>query len=165
MTAAGGAVEVPTELEQLPTAVGLELVGEWIRIEAERAEQFYLGTYLDLSYGETIGDGYPDGLVEGFNVLGLLDWLSSELVGRWYGLNYGLDRVRFTRPITIHDRIRLRLRIADVRERGTGFLVTYDAVVEVEGADGPGMVATWLVLLLPEPATADETAGKPSCTT
>ncbi|WP_432975916.1 hypothetical protein [Dactylosporangium sp. CA-233914] len=156
MSAPNTTAKVPSHLTEFPGAVGLEFVGDWVQIEPERAEQFYLGTYLDRSYGESLGDGYPDGLIEGFNVLGLLDWMSSELIGRWYGFNYGLDRVRFTKPITLHDRIRLRLRVADARERGYGYLVTYEATVELEGSEKPGMVATWLVLLLPEPHPYDE---------
>lgn len=139
-----------SQLSELPSLEGRELVGEWMQIDAARERQFYIGTYLDQSYGETVGPGYPDGMVEGFQLVGMLDHLSAQLVGRWYGFNYGLDRVRFVSPVTVHDRIRLRLVVAEVDPRDAGFLMTYDATLEVQGREKPGMVARWLVLLLPE---------------
>lgn len=140
----------PASIGDFPGVVGETYVGDWFRIDAQRQDGFYRGTYLDLRYGESMTDIYPEGLVEGFHQLALLDHLSAELVGGWHGYNYGLDRVRFPSPLTVHDDTRLRLTVADCTPRDGGFLVRYDARLEVRGREKPSMIAEWLVLLLPE---------------
>ncbi len=144
-----------SRLEDLPSLAGTELLGAWLRIDIGRERKFYEGAYLDLTYGADRGPGYPDGLVEGFHLVALLDHLSAQLLGRFYGFNYGLERVRFVSPVTVDDQVRLRLLVAEVTPRDDGFLVTYDCTLEVEGRDRPGMVARWLVLLLPQPEGED----------
>jgi len=62
-----------------------------------------------------------------------------------FPLNYGFDRVRFVAPVPVGSRLRGRfvLRAADVigpQQRQT----TYEATVEIEGADRPALVARWL---------------------
>ena len=139
----------PGVLADLRALEGRELVGDWLQVDPEREGQFFRGAYLDLTYGEGLGPEYPEGLVEGFHLLALLDYLSAAILGRFHGFNYGLDRVRFVSPVTVHDRVRLRLHVDTVAPRGEGFLVTYDCTLEVEGRDRPGLVARWLVLLQP----------------
>lgn len=140
---------LPESLDQWPGMQGRTLVGEWFSIDPKRQQDFYTGTYLDQTYGPSIGEMYPEGIVEGFHQLGLLDYLVAELVGRWHGYNYGLDQVRFLRTLTIDERIRIRLLVSEVQPRGEGYRVTYEVTMEVEHAQKPCMVAQWIVLLLP----------------
>lgn len=148
----------PTEptiraLADWPSAVGAEYFGPWMRIDTERHTQFWRGTYLDIAYkGTDCGPEYPPGMVEGFHLLSMLDYMSAELVGTWYGFNYGLNRVRFLSTTTTDDEFRLILKVASVKERGNGYLVNYDAVIEAKGHPRPAMAASWLVLLLPRPS-------------
>lgn len=139
----------PTTLDQWPQMLGRTLVGQWLSIDPTRQQDFYTGTYLDRSYGPSLGEMYPEGIVEGFHQLGLLDYLVAELVGRWHGYNYGLDKVRFLRPLTVDERIRIHLEVTDVQPRDEGYKVSYAVKMEVENADKPCMVAQWIVLLLP----------------
>lgn len=146
--------EMPQSIDDFARLQGAEGVGEWFTIAADRQAEFYRGTYLDLRYGETMTDIYVDGIVEGFHQLALLDYLSAEVMGKWHGFNYGLDRVRFVSPLTIHERVRLRLGISDVSSRGEGTLVCLDATLEIEHKAKPAMVAAWRVLLMPEDTVA-----------
>src|SRR5688572_20502647 len=91
----------PTQLADFLSLVGQEFVGPWHKQSRARQEAFYQGTYLDLTYGDELGAEYPEGLVEGFQQLGMLDWLSAEVIGRWHGFNYGFDKVRFLHPLTV----------------------------------------------------------------
>ena len=141
--------ELPVHLDQWAQMTGRSYTGEWLSLSPERQQDFYTGTYLDQTYGATIGDFYPDGIVEGFQQLGMLDYLVAQVVGRWHGFNYGLDKVRFLRPLTIDERIRILLHVAAVERRGEGYRVEYEITMEVENADKPCMVAHWVVLLLP----------------
>lgn len=136
-------------LEDFEKKIGSEFVGPWREQSADRRQSFYHGTYLDLTYGESLGPTYPTGLVEGFQMLGMLDWLSADVIGRWDGFNYGLNKVRFIRPLMVDQTIRLRLRIADVAQRKAGYLVTYDTQIEERDSGAVVMAAEWLVLLMP----------------
>ena len=65
-----------------------------------------------------------------------------------FALNYGYDRVRFIRPVTVGSRIRGRLVLDAVRSKGDGrYLVENEVTLEVEGSDGPHLAARWLFLV------------------
>lgn len=150
------------ELDDLPGMTGSEFVGEWFQVDREHHELFFRGTYLERVYDTTLS-GYPEGMIEGFQLLGLLDYLTYQLMhpedGPWYGYNYGLNRVRFVSPVTVHDRIRLRCKVAEVSTRNRGYLVRFSTVLEVEHRDRHGMTAEWLILALPRDGA--EVAGAP----
>ena len=111
---------------------------DWMHVDPERARR-------ELPHGGTISFG--------FYTLSLLTAFSHE-VGLWpdgadYGLNYGLNRVRWMAPVPVGRRIRGRfvLEAFDPHPSG-GFLSTTRATVEIEGQDKPAMVAEWLGLFM-----------------
>ncbi|HRO29854.1 MULTISPECIES: MaoC family dehydratase [Micrococcaceae] len=60
-------------------------------------------------------------------------------------VNYGLDKVRFTSPVKVGSRIRMKGSIADVQEvKGNGLHIVVDSVIEIEGEERPAVVATFL---------------------
>ena len=60
-------------------------------------------------------------------------------------VNYGLDKVRFTSPVKVGARIRMTVTIAEVSEvRGNGLHLVADATIEIEGEEGPAVVARFL---------------------
>jgi len=63
-------------------------------------------------------------------------------------VNYGLDRVRFVSPVRAGARIRNRVTIVSVEDRGMGrWLLTTENTVEIEGEEKPAVVAVQLVML------------------
>jgi acyl dehydratase len=70
--------------------------------------------------------------------------LQIDGVGR--GLNYGLNKVRFTGVTPVGSRIRLREKVSSVEPRGSGILVTFNLIFELEGSDRPVCVAEALCL-------------------
>jgi acyl dehydratase len=106
---------------------------QWIHVDVERAKK-------DMPGGKTIAHGYL--------TLALVPRLAQTLVkvtGRKRGLNYGSNKVRFTAAVPAGSRIRLRsFRIRSVEPvdgSGSGFRVTSEATVEVEGQERPALVA------------------------
>lgn len=90
-------------------------------------------------------------IVQGFLLLALFTRLAERALPPVEGLaflvNYGFDRVRFLRPVLVGSRVRLRLRLADVRAREQGqWVLALDAELELEGADLPAVAARWLFL-------------------
>jgi acyl dehydratase len=67
-------------------------------------------------------------------------------------LNYGTNKMRFITPVRSGARMRARITLADVEDKGGGrVLMTTRHVVEIEGEDKPALVADTLALLLGRP--------------
>ena len=61
------------------------------------------------------------------------------------GVNYGLNKVRFTAPLPSGERIRARFVLAKYESLpGNGVQNTWNVSVEREGGDKPVLVAEWL---------------------
>ena len=105
---------------------------QYIHVDPERAK--------DGPFGTTIAHG--------FLTLSLLIPMWSELfdvTGVSTKVNYGLDKVRFTSPVTVDSRIRMTVTITDVQEvKGNGLHLVADGTIEIEGQDRPAVVATFL---------------------
>ena len=61
------------------------------------------------------------------------------------GINYGLNRVRFVRPVPAGSRIRGRFTLVALEEIKGGVQATWGVTVERDGGDKPCCVAEWLV--------------------
>ena len=105
---------------------------QWIHVDAERA-----GT--DSPFGSTIAHG--------FLTLSLLPHFLAEgmrMEGVRMGVNYGLNRLRFTAPVPVGSKLRARFNLAKVEDIEGGAQTTWNVAVEREGADKPVCVAEWL---------------------
>ncbi|WP_382303655.1 MaoC family dehydratase [Herbiconiux sp. UC225_62] len=107
----------------------------WVHVDRERAK-------ADSPFGDV--------LAHGFLLLSLVTGLANECyevrrAERW--TNYGLDRVRFTAPVTPADSLRLELTLDSLEETTTGFRLVLGCLLERQGSDRPAMVADWIVLI------------------
>jgi acyl dehydratase len=105
---------------------------QWIHVDSERAAR-------DSPYGVTVAHG--------FLTLSLLPHFFKEAVeiqGARMGINYGLNRVRFTGPVPAGSRVRARFRLASAEDIEQGVQMVWSVTVEVEGADKPALVAEWI---------------------
>lgn len=142
--------------DEIPDLVGRTYEGEPFVITREERDTFERVTWVDRAYPDPDPAGFPEDMIEGFHSLALIDAVSRlalpSLVRRpGIGYNYGLDRVRFTSPIRIGDRVRSRFEVTDVRPRGAGYITRRHCELTVEGAERPALVADWLTIWLPEP--------------
>src|SRR5262245_20481645 len=103
--------------EDLPTTVGTVIKGEPFVLNAEDSELFARATWLDKAYPDGDVPEFPDDLVEGFWLLGMLDAVLRFATGvdntTMWGLNYGLDKVRFISPVHLGDTILPSFEIAE----------------------------------------------------
>jgi len=87
-------------------------------------------------------------MAHGFLTLSMLSAMAydvqPEIPGLVQGVNYGFDRIRFVSPVRAGQRIRGRFSVADVVEKPGRLDVTWDVVVQVNGADRPALVAQWI---------------------
>ena len=105
---------------------------QWIHVDPERAKASPFGTTI----------------AHGFLTLSLLSHLIETTFAfdeRKMGINYGLNKVRFTAPLPSGSRIRARFVLAKYDALpGNGVQNTWNVEVEREGGDKPVLVAEWL---------------------
>lgn len=87
-------------------------------------------------------------IAHGFLTLAMIIPFWTELLdvtGVKTKVNYGLDKVRFTNPVKVGSKIRMKATCADVQEvKGDGLHLVADCVIEIEGVERPAVVATFL---------------------
>jgi len=146
-----------TEIESvagLVENVGREVaVSDWLEVSQERINQFAEATEdrqwihtdperaaRESPFKETIAHGFLT-----LSLLSELGKLAMSVGGVRMGINYGLNRVRFVRPVPARSRIRGRFTLEALEEIKGGVQATWEVTVEREGGDKPCCVAQWLV--------------------
>ena len=105
---------------------------QWIHVDTDRAES-------ESVFGSTIAHG--------FLTLSLLSKFLNETIdlGRSkMGINYGLNRVRFTAPVRVNSKLRARFYLEDVVDIPDGVQLVWTVTIEIEGESKPALVAEWL---------------------
>ena len=151
---------VAVPFDAVPSIVGRSFRGDWLRVDRSRLALFEKSTYVTENAVPLDESGYPDDMIEGFHLLGLLDHLVNPVVhvndGTWFGWNYGLDRVRFLSPVRAGEWMRATGTVAEVEPRADGFVLLLHCTVQIEGRDRPGFIADWRVFWLPAVTTRPE---------
>jgi acyl dehydratase len=101
---------------------------QWIHIDPERAK--------DTPFGGTIAHGYYT-----LSLAPMFSYRMFSLEGVAFGVNYGLNRVRFPAPMPVGDRVRMRMKLANVEDIPGGAQITMELTFEREEGDKPVCVA------------------------
>ncbi|REE18207.1 acyl dehydratase [Paraburkholderia sp. BL27I4N3] len=109
---------------------------QWIHTDPERARR-------ESPFGVAVAHG--------FLTLSLLPALMAKTIkvnDVRMGVNYGLNRVRFTAPVPIESRVRLHATLRSIEAAdsvgGKNVTLTWSVSVEVQGAEKPACVAETL---------------------
>ncbi len=147
---------VVTTVEELKGLVGQEIgVSDWLEITQERVNQFADATgdhqYIHVDPERAKTTFFGGTIAHGYLTLSLIPYLSSKRqgvkidLGGKMGVNYGLNKVRFTSPVPVGKRIRSRTTLLAVEEIGDRAIQTTNQVlIEVEGGDKPACIAETL---------------------
>jgi acyl dehydratase len=137
-------------LTELPALVGQEVaVSDWLTITQEQVNLFAQATgdhqwiHVDVERAKSGPFGGP--IAHGFLTLSLLPrFFESTLtiLQTGMGVNYGLNKVRFTAPVPVGSRLRARMKLlaADPIDNG-GYQMTWQVTIEREGSDRPVCIA------------------------
>jgi len=110
---------------------------QWIHTDADKAQSGPFGTTI----------------AHGFLTLSLLPQFfesSFEIQGSRMGINYGLNKVRFTSPVQVNSRLRAHMHLLACEAIDKqGVQMTWRLSVEREGSDKPVCVAESLVRRYP----------------
>ena len=140
-------------IRALEQRVGEEVaVSPWIEITQRRIDTFAKAIddfqWIHVDHARARSSPYGGTIAHGFLTLSLLSHLSEQTFAyadRKMGVNYGLNRVRFTSPVPSGARVRARFTLAKYEPiEGNGVQITWHTVIEIEGKDKPAMVAEWI---------------------
>jgi acyl dehydratase len=141
--------------QELRDARDLDLgASDWVRIEQKAIDAFAEATndhnwiHVDPEraaegpFGSTIGHGYLSlSLIPG------LLYTMMKVTDAAMGLNYGVEKVRFTAPLPVNSEVRLKAKVVSSEPRGEGILYRLGVELEVKGQDKPAMVGEVLYLI------------------
>jgi acyl dehydratase len=143
-------MRVIESLAELPPLVGQEVAtSEWVTITQQQVNQFAeaTGDHQWIHVDEERARAGPFGatIAHGFLTLSLIPRFfesALDIRGTRMGVNYGLNRVRFTSPVPVGSRLRARMKLLEcLALEGDGVQTTWQVTVEREGADKPACVA------------------------
>ena len=122
-------------VEQRQIDLFAEATGDhpWIHVDPAAAAQG--------PFGRTVAHGYL--------TLSLLPALLSEVFSvtdARLGVNYGVERVRFTSPVPSGSRVRLHAKLRGSERRPAGVLFRIGIEMEIEGTEKPALVGEVLYL-------------------
>jgi acyl dehydratase len=142
-------------LAELEGAAGLELEpSDWVTIEQRAIEQFADATgdhqWIHVDPEKAAQGPFGTTVAHGYLSLSLLPGLLGSMLSvtdAKMGINYGIEKVRFTAPVPSGSRVRLKAKVNSAERRGEGVLYHVGAEVEIEGADKPAMVGEVVYLV------------------
>ena len=137
------------KIRDLETRVGQEIaVSPWVEMPQERIDLFAKATedlqWIHVDPERAKKSPFGSTIAHGFLTLSMLPRLSEstfEFSDRKMGVNYGLNKVRFTAPVPAGASIRGRFTLAKYEKLEGGVQTTWSVVLEREGGDKPVMVA------------------------
>jgi acyl dehydratase len=146
-------LSAPLSLRDLEHRVGEEIaVSPWVGVSQERIDLFAraIDDYQWIHVDRERAKASPFGgtIAHGFLTLSLLSRLAEmtfSVADRKMGVNYGLNRVRFTSPVPAGSKVRARFVLAKFEKlEANGVQVTWNVTVEREDGAKPVLVAEWL---------------------
>jgi len=144
---------VISDIAQLKERVGQEVaVTDWLTVSQSRIDSFAEASgddqWIHVDRERSARESpYGTTVAHGFLTLSLLSRLLRDAIefrGARLGINYGLNRVRFTGPVPAGSRVRARFRLAALEEIDRGMQITWNVTVEREGEAKPVLVAEWI---------------------
>ena len=137
-------------IEELAALAGQEVaVSDWITITQEQVNLFAQATgdhqwiHVDVERAKAGPFGGP--IAHGFLTLSLLPRFFEStfaIANSRMGVNYGLNKVRFTSPVPVGSRLRARMKLLSLTPiDNNGSQMAWEVTVEIEGRDKPACIA------------------------
>jgi acyl dehydratase len=142
-----------TTIAGLREAAGTHLgYTDWQELTQERVNTFADATddhqFIHVDVEKAKQTPFGGTIAHGFLTLSMLAPISTQLMrvtDAVMGMNYGLDRVRFTAPLPVGAQFRGGGEILEVSDVPGGVQVKLKLIVEIQGSEKPACVAEFLV--------------------
>ena len=131
---------------------------DWVDITQEQVNQFADATgdhqwiHVDPEAAKNGPFGGP--IAHGYLSLSLIPQLMAQVMSisdAVMGVNYGIEKVRFTNPVPVGSRVRLHGKLLGSEPKGPGRLNRIGVQIEIEGQEKPAMVGEVLFMAFGAP--------------
>jgi acyl dehydratase len=126
-------------------------VSDWVTVDQGQIDTFAEATgdhqWIHVDQARAAAGPFGTTIAHGFLTLSLLPLLVGQtyrVEGTKMGVNYGLNKVRFTSPVPVGSKVRGNIELLDVADVTGGVQMTTKITVEIEGSERPALVAEWL---------------------
>ena len=145
-------------IADLTACVGQEVaVSDWLTITQQQVNLFADATgdhqWIHVDPEKAAKGPFGGPIAHGFLTLSLIPKFfesSFDIICSRMGVNYGLNKVRFTSPVPVGSRLRARMKLLATQPiDNDGVQMTWGVTVEREGSDKPVCVAESLVRRYP----------------
>ncbi len=141
-----------SSIRELQGREGEEIgVSPWLDITQDRIDTFAKAIedfqWIHVDPARAKASPFGGTIAHGFLTLSILSHLAERTFSfsdRKMGINYGLNRVRFTMPVKSGSRVRARFTLGKYEKLEGGAQITWNTVMECEGMDKPVLVAEWI---------------------
>ncbi|MCA3693937.1 MaoC family dehydratase [Aquidulcibacter sp.] len=143
-----------TTFATLAELAGQEIgASDWLLIDQDRVNLFADATgdhqwiHVDVPRA-TKEMGGP--IAHGFLTLSLIPFLGKDILkveGVSRGINYGLNKVRFTNMVRVGSKVRAVQKLLSVEPKSGGLMLTSEVTIEIEGEARPACVAETVSML------------------
>jgi acyl dehydratase len=142
-------------LAELEGATDLELEpSDWVTVEQQAIEQFADATgdhnWIHVDPERAAQGPFGTTVAHGYLSLSLLPMLVANVLrvtDAQMGLNYGIEKIRFTAPVPSGSQVRLKATVRSAERRGEGVLYRVGVEIEIQGTDKPALVGEVLYLV------------------
>jgi len=149
---------MPTELtlKELAEAKDRDLgASPWVRVDQRHIDLFAEATgdhqWIHVDPEAAKAGPFGGTIAHGYLSLSLLPALLGDVIhvpDAQMGVNYGIDRVRFTSPVPSGSEVRAHARLVSSEPKGEGILYKIGVQIEIRGQEKPAMVGEVLYLAL-----------------
>ena len=138
--------------DELKAAVGEQLgASDWVTVDQKQIDTFAEATgdhqWIHVDVEKAKAGPFGGTIAHGYLTLSLLPVFSAQIYkieNVKMGINYGLNKVRFTSPVPVNSRLRGSFELLEVSEVQGGVQVVNKVTVEIEGNERPACVAEWV---------------------
>ncbi len=137
-------------LAEMKALIGQEVaVSDWIKVDQQRINLFADATgdhqWIHIDAERSAKGPFGTTIAHGFLTLSMIPVLSANAM-KWsdvkMGVNYGLNKVRFTSPVPVDSELRGRFKLVKIEDiANNGAQVTMEVVIERKGSDKPVCIA------------------------
>ena len=137
------------QLSELAGLVGQDIgTSDWITVDQARIDGFAEATgdrqWIHIDPQRAAAGPFGTTIAHGFLTLSLLPEMGAsamEILDTRMGINYGLNRVRFTATVPVDSRLRGRFKLLAFEPIAGGAQLTMQVTMQREGSDKPVCVA------------------------
>ncbi len=136
-------------LQDMQSMIGQEIgVSEWITVDQQRIDQFAVATgdhqWIHVDPAKAAEGPFGTTIAHGFLTLSLMPEMFASafhIDDVRMGVNYGLNKVRFTAPVPSGGRVRGHFVLHGFHAIEGGAQMAVNVTVELEGSSKPACVA------------------------